>query len=90
MFTHRLDDTNNVWVTKEDQATVAVVIGKRTKRFRPDRDLRVQLARGLKRDCHDKVGCLVDAAHAVDGNLLDEKLLCDKGIFSRIGVLHMD
>jgi hypothetical protein len=56
------------------------VIGERTKRFRPDRDLRVQLARGLKRDCHDVARWLVHAAHAVDGNLLDEKFL-DDGAF---------
>jgi hypothetical protein len=80
MLTHGLYNTHNVWVAKKDQTAVAIVIGKRTKWFRPDRDLRVQLARGLKRDCHDATRWLVDAAHAVDGNLLDEEFL-DDGAF---------
>jgi hypothetical protein len=80
MLTHGFYNTHNVWVAKKDQTAVAIVIGKRTKWFRPDRDLRVQLARGLKRDCHDATRWLVDAAHAVDGNLLDEEFL-DDGAF---------
>ena len=63
------------------------MIGESTKWFRPDRDLRVQLARGLKRDCHDATRWLVDAAHAVDGNLLDEEFLDDGAFHAGRGLL---
>ncbi len=49
--------------------------------------MRVQLARGLKRDCHDVVRWLVHAAHAVDGNLLDEEFLDDGAFHAGWGLL---
>ena len=63
------------------------MIGERTKRFRPDRYLRVQFARGLKRDCHEAARWLVNAAHAVDRNLLDEKFLDDGAFHAGWGLL---
>ena len=63
------------------------MIGESTKWFRPDRDLRVQFARGLKRDCHEAASQLVNAAHAVDGNLLDEEFLDDGAFHAGRGLL---
>jgi hypothetical protein len=72
------NDGNYVWVLEEDQATVAVVIGESAEGLRSQGNVGVQFTRRVEREGHrGSSGGSVHAAHAVDGDLLDEKLFND-------------
>lgn len=74
------NDGNYVWVLEEDQATVAVVIGESAEGLWSQGNVGVQFTRRVEREGHRGRSCgSVHAAHAVDGDLLDEQLLDDAG-----------
>ena len=60
-------------MAQEHQPAVAVVVGERAERLRAQRHLRVEPQPSLEHRS-------VHAAHAVDGDLLDEELLLDHGV----------
>ena len=75
MLAERAHDAHHVGVLEEDQPAVAVVVGERAERLRPQRHLRVELERPSSSSA---IVSSVDAAHAVDRDLLDEELLLDE------------
>lgn len=88
------NDLDHVGVAQENQSTISVVVGERTKRLGPQGDLRVHFARRLEREGHERttgVGS-VDAAHAVDRNLFYQQLLGHHGLdgLYLVGVLSRD
>ena len=65
------------------------MIGERAERLGTQGDLRIELEGGVEGDRHASV----DAAHAVDGDLLDQQLFLDELVLLGLvdnggGVLH--
>ena len=78
-----MHDPHDVGVLQEHEPARVVVVGQRTERLGPERDLRVQSERAVEHrpgrvdGGHGVVTDSVDAAHAVDRDLLDQQLVDD-------------
>ena len=72
-------DRDDVGVLQEHQPAVAVVVGERAERLGPQRDLRVRAPAVWSSDATGSV----DAAHAVDRDLLDQQLVLDDVVVGR-------
>jgi hypothetical protein len=71
MIGQRVDHLERLTRLQEHEPAVAVVVGQRAEGLGSDGDLRVKLECIVKPDEH----VLVDPAHPVDRDLLDEELL---------------
>ncbi len=83
VFDQPIDQVDERGRFQEDESSGVEVVRQGAERFRskPNLGAAFPLGRRVEGDCAQEVskcGCLVDAAHAVDGDFLDEQLFFDE------------